>query len=440
MAWHLFLLAALLLGLQAMTRSCSASAQDAAGQKTTLMHTMLRSMAEEMEAALYDQYVPGILFASRGGHGLGWLFWEQVNSLFPFYGYLAGEAWEEGERSAEEFRTIMLAEAEEEIHFQEDSLPEEPPSGNIVSPEETVPGEPTLEELLRAENEAAMEQAQEQQLQEQPVQQVQEQLAGFDFLPHERLIQVDLEPLRNYETLVRQFYTVDGNTKAGSGDLDVDKFLAADMSISKEGEGPQILIYHTHSQEGYSDSVPGDESMSIMGVGDRLTAILTEQYGYEVLHHRGKYDVESRDDAYSNSLGDIERVLEENPSIQVVIDLHRDAVPEETRLVMEVDGRPTARFMFFNGLSRTRSTGNIAYLYNENLDSNLAFSFQMQLKAMEYYPGLPRRIYLKAYRYNMHLRPRYLLIELGAQNNTLEEAMNACGPLAHILDMVLSGE
>ena len=146
--------------------------------------------------------------------------------------------------------------------------------------------------------------------------------------------------------------------------------------------------------------------------------------------------MESRDDAYSNSLGDIESVLAENPSIQVVIDLHRDAVPEETRLVMDLDGRPTARFMFFNGLSRTKNTGNISYLYNENLGSNLAFSFQMQLKAMEYYPGLTRRIYLKGYRYNMHLRPKYLLIELGAQNNTLEEAMNACDPLAHILDLV----
>ena len=58
---------------------------------------------------------------------------------------------------------------------------------------------------------------------------------------------------------------------------------------------------------------------------------------------------------------------------------------------------------------------------------------------MEYYPGLTRKIYLKAYRYNMHLRPRNLLIELGAQNNTLEEARNACLPLAHLLDMVLSG-
>ena len=158
-----------------------------------------------------------------------------------------------------------------------------------------------------------------------------------------------------------------------------------------------------------------------------------------MLHHTVAYDADTRDDAYSRALPGVEQVLEENPSIQVVIDLHRDEMPEGTRLVMDLDGRPTARFMFFNGLSRTKKTGNIAYLYNENLDYNLAFSFQMQLKAEEYYPGLTRRIYLKGYRYNMHLRDKFLLIELGAQNNTVEEAMNACDPLAHILDLVLSG-
>ncbi len=260
------------------------------------------------------------------------------------------------------------------------------------------------------------------------------------FTPHRKQTQVDLGPLSGYETLVRQFYTIDANTMAGREQLDVEKFMSQDMTVDKNGEEVQILIYHTHSQEGFVDSVAGDDSTTIMGVGEYLTRILTDTYGYNVLHHDGKYDVKTRDDAYSNALPEVERILEENPSIEVVIDLHRDQMPEGTRLVTEVDGRPTAKFMFFNGLSRTKKTGNISYLYNENQDANLAFSFQMQLKAMEYYPGLTRRIYLKGYRYNMHLCPKYLLIELGAQNNTLEEAMNACGPLAHILDLVLSGQ
>ena len=217
--------------------------------------------------------------------------------------------------------------------------------------------------------------------------------------------------------------------------------MEIDMTMAKqEGEGPQILIYHTHSQEAFADSVPGDVNTGIVGVGECLTKILTEQYGYRVLHNTGQYDVETRDNAYSRALPAVEQILAENPSIQVIIDLHRDEVAEETKLVTDIQGRPTARFMFFNGLSRTRKTGDIDYLANENQEANLAFSFQMQLKAAEYYPGLTRRIYLKGYRYNMHLRPRTLLVELGAQNNTVEEAINACDPLAHILDMVLKGE
>ena len=225
-----------------------------------------------------------------------------------------------------------------------------------------------------------------------------------------------------------------------SDQLSVEKLLGMDMTLPQEGDGPQILIYHTHSQEAFADSVPGDVNTGIVGVGECLTKILTEQYGYRVLHNTGQYDVETRDNAYSRALPAVEQILAENPSIQVIIDLHRDEVAEETKLVTDIQGRPTARFMFFNGLSRTRKTGDIDYLANENQEANLAFSFQMQLKAAEYYPGLTRRIYLKGYRYNMHLRPRTLLVELGAQNNTVEEAINACDPLAHILDMVLKGE
>ena len=261
-----------------------------------------------------------------------------------------------------------------------------------------------------------------------------------NFRPAVQQVQIDRTQLADYETLVRNFYAIDANTMAGSDQLSVEKLLGMDMTLPQEGDGPQILIYHTHSQEAFADSVPGDVNTGIVGVGECLTKILTEQYGYRVLHNTGQYDVETRDNAYSRALPAVEQILAENPSIQVIIDLHRDEVAEETKLVTDIQGRPTARFMFFNGLSRTRKTGDIDYLANENQEANLAFSFQLQMKAAEYYPGLTRRIYLKGYRYNMHLRPRTLLVELGAQNNTVEEAINACDPLAHILDMVLKGE
>lgn len=259
------------------------------------------------------------------------------------------------------------------------------------------------------------------------------------YAPAEKMMSYDLSLYQDYETLLSTFYTIDRYALAGSDLFNINSFMGTDLAIDKEADGPQILIYHTHSLEGYADSVPGDASQTVVGVGDFLAEILTEQYGYTVLHHTETYDA-VRDDAYANSLPGLEKVLEENPSIQVVIDLHRDAANPSREMVVDIDGRKTARFMFFNGISRSTQNGNIDYLYNPYLAENLAFSFQMQKVAGEYYPGLTRTIYVKQYRYNMHLRPRSLLVELGDNSNTVEEAMNACYPLAHMLDLVLSGQ
>jgi len=256
----------------------------------------------------------------------------------------------------------------------------------------------------------------------------------------EKQVVINRTKLQDFDYLSQNFYQVDNTTTIGSDQLDVNKLLGKDMRLSPGTGAPQILIYHTHSQEAFADSAPGDASTSVVALGAYLEKILEETYGIQVLHHTGQYDVPTRDSAYSQARPHLEQILKENPSIEVVIDLHRDGVPETTRLVTEVNGKPTAQIMFFNGLSRTTSRGELAYLANPNLENNLAFSFQMQLAATEYYPGLARRIYLKGYRYNMHLCPKSLLIEIGAQNNTFEEAKNAMAPLADILAKVVKGE
>ena len=362
----------------------------------------------------------------------GLFLWDHGENEFPLFaccGFSQGEPDGATLFIGETMREVIPLLGYGTLEEQGTQSPEDETTCRTLTTEDLI-----SEELLLPKPEEALPQ-------EEPEQVVEEAgIPAGNFIPAKQQVQIDLTQLSNYETLVNNFYAIDANTMAGSDQLDVEKLLGMDMTLQEEGEGPQILIYHTHSQESFADSVPGDEATSIVGVGEYLTRILTEQYGYRVLHHTGQYDVETRDNAYSRALPVVEQILAENPSLQVIIDLHRDEIAEGTRLVTDIQGRPTARFMFFNGLSRTRKTGDIDYLVNENQEANLAFSFQMQLKAAEYYPGLTRRIYLKGYRYNMHLRPRTLLVELGAQNNTVEEAKNACDPLAHILDMVLKGE
>ncbi|MBQ8039820.1 MAG: stage II sporulation protein P [Lachnospiraceae bacterium] len=256
----------------------------------------------------------------------------------------------------------------------------------------------------------------------------------------QKMVTYSREKLDDFDYLIQKFYRVDRTTTINSSQLNASQMLAKDMTLTHNADSPQILIYHTHSQEGYVDSIPGDMSTTVVGVGDYLTELLQEQYGLNVIHHTGQYDVETRDDAYSLAGPAVEKILAEHPSIEVIIDLHRDGVGENTHLVTNMDGVDMAKIMFVNGLSRTTSVGEIGYLYNPNLADNLAFSFQNQLTMAEYYPGLSRGVYLKGYRYNLHYCPKSLLVEVGAQTNTLQEALNAMVPLADVLHKVVTGE
>ena len=158
-----------------------------------------------------------------------------------------------------------------------------------------------------------------------------------------------------------------------------------------------------------------------------------------MIHDTSVYDLREgtldRSKAYTYALEGIESILKENPSIQVVLDLHRDGVAEGTHLSGDQRKAHGNRDVF-NGTSQTPD-GPISYLENPNREDNLAFSFQLKLCAEAFYPGYTRNIYLKGLRYNLHVRPRSALIEVGAQTNTYEEALNAMEPLAELLDTVL---
>lgn len=251
--------------------------------------------------------------------------------------------------------------------------------------------------------------------------------------------QLSYEQFFDYGYLLNRLYVVNRGCTVNEEILNPRRLLSKNLTISHEGEDYQILIYHTHSQEAFADSVPGDISQTVVGLGNYLTEQLEER-GYRVLHDTGIYDMENgvpeRDHAYERALPMLEQTLAEHPGIQVVIDLHRDGVAEDVHLVSDVNGAQTARLMFFNGMCRDEN-GERSDVSNPYREDCLAFSLQAALQLEAYYPGMLRVVYLKQNRYNQHLRGRSMLAEVGAQTNTVEEAYRAIPVLADVLARLL---
>lgn len=352
-----------------------------------------------VEKRVEEMYLPGIAYLQNGSTKTmsQWLK-DSAMSLVPIVGYIdSKKQYESAVEDEETIAKILENQANDENMVDE--------NGNLIGEAEPV------ENIVPAQG--------------QPV------------------IDMSIEKLRDFNYLLSNFYTVDSTTMIGPDQLNADDLLGRDMKIDRNTGGPKILIFHTHSQEEFADSIPGDPNTSIVGVGVYLTQLLNAK-GIETIHDTDVYDIIDgkldRSNAYENAESSIRPILEANPSIEVAIDLHRDGVAEGTHLVTEIDGKQTARIMFFNGLSRTRTNGDIDYLYNPYIQDNLAFSLQMQLASESMYPGFARHIYLRGYRYNLHLLPKSLLIEAGAQTNTVEEMRNAMEVLAETLYYVLTGE
>lgn len=252
----------------------------------------------------------------------------------------------------------------------------------------------------------------------------------------------EIDPnILSFDFLMANYYTVVSSTTITPEDLNAQSLMAVDLKMQQDNSQPQILIYHTHGMEAFADSNPEDRNTGIVGVGSYLTQLLTEQYGYNVIHIEDSFDyvngVLDRSKAYDYAYNRISQILADYPSIEVVLDIHRDGVNENNHLVTTVNGKPTAKIMFFNGISRLNGVGEIGYLYNPYRSQNLAMSLQMKVLAEEYFEGFTRRNYIQAYQYNLHLRPKSMLIEVGAQTNTFEEVKNAMEPLAALLYMKL---
>ncbi|NLG03842.1 MAG: hypothetical protein GX567_08470, partial [Clostridia bacterium] len=224
-------------------------------------------------------------------------------------------------------------------------------------------------DLLLKENQTQKEQSIEYASDQSPLKISDNQISNNQINDHQTMgqfspatpqISYSLEDLSDFTYLLSHFYTVDKTTSISQDVLSARKMLSKNYSIQREAssDAPQILIYHTHSLEAYADSNPNDISTGVVGVGAYLSALLKER-GYQVLHHTKSYDKVSHDQAYSLAAPALEALLKEYPSIEIIIDIHRDGVANDRHLVTEINDKPTAQIMLFNGLSSTVAHGPI---------------------------------------------------------------------------------
>ena len=216
-----------------------------------------------------------------------------------------------------------------------------------------------------------------------------------------------------------------------------EEILTPDITVNTEN----ILLFHTHSCESYTPSEKyqykqtgnfrtTDKNYSVIRVGTELTSQL-QSYGYNVIHDTGYHDYPSYSGSYSSSLKTATKLLEENENTDVVIDLHRDAIGDNTYApTVKIGDEYAAQLMFVIG-------GNGSSIKHEKWQQNLKFAVKVQEKANELYPGLFKPIILRYSGYNQHVAKAASIIEVGATGNTLDQTLVSMKYLAKVLSEVL---
>jgi len=221
--------------------------------------------------------------------------------------------------------------------------------------------------------------------------------------------------------------------------IDMTSLLQKERPVSLGEDGVQVLIMHTHGTEAYTPS-PGhayvasgeyrttDSSANMLHVGQAICDILNTR-GISTIHSRTLNDYPAYSGSYNRALKDIQAYIKQYPTIQLVIDVHRDAIATGNtyyKTAADVDGKQTAQLMFVTG---TDAGG----LSHPNWLGNLTFQAQLHDMLNSAYPGIMRPISIRASRFNQHVRIGSMLLEVGACGNTLEEAVSAAGIFANTL-------
>ena len=231
-----------------------------------------------------------------------------------------------------------------------------------------------------------------------------------------------------------------------SYEVDVAACLAADTSIRAEGDGPQVLIVHTHGSESYTPDAAfpytptenertTDTRYNVVRVGDELQKVL-EENGVQAMHIRDIFDSPAYSGSYDRSLAAIEDALAANPTIKIVIDVHRDSILTDDGTAYKtsctIDGEEMAQLMFVVG---TDEGG----LYHPDWQQNLNYVTGLQYQLNRAYPGLMRPVNLRTQRFNQHASPGSMLIEVGSSGNTMPEALAAIRLFGQTLAQDLTG-
>ena len=226
-------------------------------------------------------------------------------------------------------------------------------------------------------------------------------------------------------------------------ELDVAAMAQAELALDLPEEGPQILIVHTHGSEAYTpdgtdtyvatgECRTADKTKSVVRVGEEVAKVLTEM-GLTVVHDTELYDYPAYNGSYDRSLAAVEHWLAQYPTIQVVLDIHRDALIGADGTVYKpittINGESCAQVMLVMG-------SNALYDHPGWLE-NLALAVQVQKEMNTLWPTLARPIGLRENRYNQQTAPGAMLVEVGSHGNTLQEALAAARMFARALGAVL---
>lgn len=216
---------------------------------------------------------------------------------------------------------------------------------------------------------------------------------------------------------------------------DYESLMAAPLDWQLDSGTPTVLILHTHTSESYekgSRDYPEtaayrtlEESYNMLSIGDHLAELMAEE-GIQVIHDREFHDYPAYSTAYTHARKSIQKLLKENPGIQLVLDLHRDAADDaggQLCTEFQANGSSCAQLMLVLG------AGN-AGLPNERWEKNLSLAMKLQSVLQTQNSELCRPISLRAQRFNQDLAPYALLIEVGAAGDSHDAALKAAEELA----------